>query len=43
MIQLSSAGKRYGHKLLFEGADWLITAGVERALLPATACRAATA
>src|SRR3984885_8157471 len=26
MIQLSSAGKRYGHKLLFEGADWMITA-----------------
>src|SRR5450631_911992 len=25
MIQLSSAGKRYGHKLLFEEADWLIT------------------
>ena len=25
MLQLSSAGKRYGHKLLFEGADWLIT------------------
>src|SRR5215475_4111091 len=25
MIQLSGAGKRYGHKLLFEGADWLIT------------------
>jgi ATP-binding cassette, subfamily F, member 3 len=25
MIQLSSAGKRYGHKLLFEGADWLLT------------------
>jgi len=25
MIQLSSAGKRYGHKLLFDGADWLIT------------------
>ena len=25
MIQLSSAGKRYGHKLLFEQADWLIT------------------
>src|SRR5215469_4370104 len=25
MIQLSSAGKRYGHKLLFEGADLLIT------------------
>src|SRR6266478_51741 len=25
MIQLSSAGKRYGHKVLFEGVDWLIT------------------
>jgi len=25
MIQLSSAGKRYGHKLLFQGVDWLIT------------------
>jgi ATP-binding cassette subfamily F protein 3 len=25
MIQLSGAGKRYGHKLLFEEADWLIT------------------
>src|SRR5882724_8042075 len=25
MIQLSGAGKRYGHKLLFEKADWLIT------------------
>src|SRR6266496_797549 len=25
MIQLSAAGKRFGHKLLFEGADWLIT------------------
>ncbi|MBV9146270.1 MAG: ABC-F family ATP-binding cassette domain-containing protein, partial [Acidobacteria bacterium] len=25
MIQLSSAGKRFGHKLLFEGLDWLIT------------------
>jgi len=25
MIQLASAGKRYGHKLLFEGANWLIT------------------
>src|ERR1700675_1562411 len=25
MIQLSVAGKRYGHKLLFENADWLIT------------------
>src|SRR5271157_1683431 len=25
MIQLSAAGKRFGHKLLFEDADWLIT------------------
>ncbi len=25
MIQFSSAGKRYGHKLLFEDANWLIT------------------
>ncbi len=25
MIQLSAAGKRYGHKLLFQGTDWLIT------------------
>jgi ATP-binding cassette subfamily F protein 3 len=25
MIQLSAAGKRFGHKLLFEGLDWLIT------------------
>jgi ATP-binding cassette subfamily F protein 3 len=25
MIQLSAAGKRYGHKLLFQDADWLIT------------------
>jgi len=25
MIQLSAAGKRYGQKLLFEAADWLIT------------------
>jgi ATP-binding cassette, subfamily F, member 3 len=25
MIQLSRAGKRFGHKLLFENVDWLIT------------------
>ncbi len=25
MIQLSGAGKRFGHKLLFEDCDWLIT------------------
>src|SRR5207248_10751525 len=24
MLQLSGAGKRFGHKLLFEGLDWLI-------------------
>jgi ATP-binding cassette subfamily F protein 3 len=26
MIQLSHAGKRYAHKLLFENVDWMITA-----------------
>jgi ATP-binding cassette subfamily F protein 3 len=26
MIQLSTAGKRYAHKLLFENVDWMITA-----------------
>src|SRR4051812_1330174 len=25
MLQLTGAGKRFGHKLLFEGLDWLIT------------------
>jgi len=25
MIQLSGAGKRFGHKILFENVDWLIT------------------
>ena len=25
MIQLQNAGKRFGHKLLFENCDWLIT------------------
>jgi ATP-binding cassette subfamily F protein 3 len=25
MLQLSGAGKRFGHKLLFQGVDWLIT------------------
>src|ERR1700712_2157484 len=25
MLQLSGAGKRFGHKLLFEDLDWLIT------------------
>jgi ATP-binding cassette, subfamily F, member 3 len=27
MIQLSSAGKRFGPKVLFEGLDWLLTPG----------------
>ena len=26
MLQLSAAGKRYAHKLLFESVDWMITA-----------------
>src|SRR5258706_4990897 len=25
MIHLSAAGKRYGHKLLFDNLDWMIT------------------
>ena len=25
MLQLSGAGKRFGHKLLFENLDWLVT------------------
>ena len=25
MLQLSGVGKRFGHKLLFDGLDWLIT------------------
>jgi ATP-binding cassette, subfamily F, member 3 len=25
MIQLTAAGKRFGHKLLFENLNWLIT------------------
>src|SRR6266705_445379 len=25
MIQLSGAGKRFGHKLLFENLNWLVT------------------
>ena len=27
MIQLSSAGKHFGSKILFEGLDWLVTSG----------------
>ena len=25
MLQMAGAGKRFGHKLLFEDLDWLIT------------------
>ncbi len=25
MLQLSGAGKRFGHKLLFEDVNWLVT------------------
>jgi ATP-binding cassette subfamily F protein 3 len=25
MLQLTGAGKRFGHKLLFEDLDWLVT------------------
>ena len=34
MIQLSGAGKRFGHKLLFENTDWLITARDRVGLVP---------
>ncbi len=33
MLQLESAGKRFGHKLLFENANWLITPGERTALV----------
>lgn len=35
MLQLSGAGKRFGPKLLFEGANWLITADERTALVGA--------
>ena len=35
MLQLAGAGKRFGHKLLFEQADWLITASERTALVGA--------
>src|ERR1700758_2976163 len=35
MLQLSGAGKRFGSKLLFENADWLITADERTALVGA--------
>ncbi len=35
MLQLSNAGKRFGHKLLFEEANWLITGNERTALVGA--------
>src|ERR1700759_1470317 len=35
MLQLSGAGKRFGSKLLFEDADWLITPDERTALVGA--------
>jgi ATP-binding cassette, subfamily F, member 3 len=35
MLQLSGAGKRFGHKLLFQNADWLITPDERTALVGA--------
>jgi ATP-binding cassette subfamily F protein 3 len=35
MLQLAGAGKRFGHKLLFENANWLITAEERTALVGA--------
>ncbi|MGC1300103.1 MAG: ATP-binding cassette domain-containing protein [Alloacidobacterium sp.] len=35
MLQLADAGKRFGPKLLFEHANWLITAGERTALVGA--------
>jgi ATP-binding cassette, subfamily F, member 3 len=35
MLQLADAGKQFGPKLLFEHADWLITAGERTALVGA--------
>src|SRR5581483_3504985 len=35
MLQLSGAGKRFGPRLLFENADWLITPNEKTALVGA--------
>src|ERR1700761_3878791 len=35
MLQLSGAGKRFGSKLLFQNANWLITPGERTALVGA--------
>jgi ATP-binding cassette, subfamily F, member 3 len=35
MLQLTSAGKRFGPRILFEGADWLVTPGERTALVGA--------
>ena len=37
MIQLTAAGKRFGHKLLFENLNWLSTPPTTSALSEATA------
>ena len=36
MVQLSRASKRFGHKLLFEGVDWLVTPDDRVGLVGAT-------
>jgi ATP-binding cassette subfamily F protein 3 len=35
MLQLTSAGKRFGPRILFEGANWLVTPGERTALVGA--------
>ena len=35
MLQLSAAGKRFGPRILFENADWLITPNQRTALVGA--------
>ncbi len=35
MLQLNSAGKRFGPRILFEGANWLVTPGERTALVGA--------
>ena len=38
MIQLKAAGKRFGHKLLFEECDWLITPKERTGLVGGSFC-----
>src|SRR5690242_2765618 len=35
MLQLTSAGRRFGPRILFEGANWLVTPGERTALVGA--------